>query len=768
MTAPAPSPFLPSPEEAQAPFRRIARRTARLACAVALGLLAACGGGGGSDIAGSVADIEKAGPSTINSGALDPSLLMMLVPDGLPADDPRIAAWKDAASEQGIRLLPVTDSQFAALGDNAFGYAGLVLPDDLHAVATDATVANVKNYVQGGGSVMLTFDFAALALRDDGAVVYPIPRSRLSDLAGVEYVLYDELRDRTTGIGPVVSVPSTLRALQVPPGKSMPYNTAPALTVAAKTASPAEALYLPVSTDDPGGVRKYDPQQFQNLRNPTAIERSNGRMRSRSLVDFGRAVRGPKVKGVTPARPTRLALTVSEPDNTSEPSTPGAGNPAPAAAAAPQATLLAADLNEPLHAYTGYLIGELQYPTYVTRGAYAGQTLASSPNFGLVAGLHTFGQGRVLFVNLPLTYLKGRTDALPMHGFLGYFAQQVLKLPQLSSMPNGIGGMVLNWHLDAMEAQAPSLALERNGVFNRGPFSINMTAGPDTVVIGDGLGWNLDNNTTAQALLRRLRDGGHSIGSHGGWIHDYFGLNATEANQAEFEPFITMNMASVDAVVGMAGREYSAPQGNNPLWAMNYIESRGVVGAYFGGHTGLGGTRHYREGVLLNPGLSVFPVTPNGLYATFEEFQEFTQTKESVVAWYRSMVDFNIEWNTNRLVYAHPAGANAWRDVLNNMLNYAANKGNARFRWYTMPQLADFMANRRQVQWTETLRPDRSIQFTAAHPSSLQRMVWRLPKSRFQQPVIASTTATLTENTSYWLVRARDVRTLSFTAAQVP
>jgi len=335
-------------------------------------------------------------------------------------------------------------------------------------------------------------------------------------------------------------------------------------------------------------------------------------------------------------------------------------------------------------------------------------------------------------------------------------------------MPNGVGGMVFNWHLDSMEAQAPSLALERNGVFNRGVFSVNMTAGPDNIAIGDGLGWNLDNNPTAQDLLRRLRDGGHSIGSHGGWAHDYYGLNATETNQADFEPFIAMNMASVDAVVGMPGREYSAPQGNNPLWAMNYIESRGVVGAYFAGHTGLGGTRQYRDGVLLNPNLSVFPVTPNGLYATFEEFQDFGQTKESVVAWYRSLIDFNIEWNTNRLVYAHPPGANAWRDVLNNMLNYAGNKGNARFRWYTMPQLADFMANRRQVQWTETLQPDRSITFTASHPTSLQRMVWRLPKARFQQPVISSTTATLAQNPNYWLVRARDVRTLSFTVAQLP
>ena len=54
---------------------------------------------------------------------------------------------------------------------------------------------------------------------------------------------------------------------------------------------------------------------------------------------------------------------------------------------------------------------------------------------------------------------------------------------------------------------------------------------------------------------------------------------------------------------------------------MDWLESQGVVAAYFAGHTGMGPTRQYRDGQLRNPDMWVFPVTPYGQHATFEEFQ---------------------------------------------------------------------------------------------------------------------------------------------------
>jgi Polysaccharide deacetylase len=374
----------------------------------------------------------------------------------------------------------------------------------------------------------------------------------------------------------------------------------------------------------------------------------------------------------------------------------------------------------------------------------------------------------VLFVNLPLGYLKGRTDALPMHGFLNYFVQHLLQAPRLSAMPNGVAGLTFDWHLDSMAAQAPSLALESAGVFQKGPFSAEMTAGPDAVALGDGLGWNLNANPVAQQLLQRLDALGHAVGSHGGWVHDHFGGLVTETNADEFMPFLQWNQAAVDGAVGKPARSYSAPQGNNPLWAMDWLEQQGVVGAYFGGHTGLGVTRQYRDGSLKNPALYVFPVTPQGVYATFEEFQIYQVPKADVMDWYRALVDFSLAQNSSRLVYAHPPGANDWRDVLEDLLAYAAAKG-TQFQWYAMPRLAMFMAQRQQVAWTETILSTGATRFDASHPSGLGEMVWMLPKSRYAKPVVVTTGgATVVNGGTVWLVKAAAVRQLRFRALPNP
>jgi hypothetical protein len=714
-----------------------------------------------------------------NGGIPDPGLLMLLLPDEQSPSDARVTSWTDAAHEVGSRMAVVTDAQFLAMGPTeARRYAGLVLPDQLHAVATDAIVAAVRDYTQQGGRTFLTFDFGALTLNGALQPVYPIPRSRLSDLAGVDYVLYDDLRDRTVGLGPVTAMRSMLRELQVPPGKSMPYPapvarqaslaaTNPTVAARAPVHPPTlldrvgqgsdQALYLPVTVSDPGGVKGFDPQQFQNLPLPSLQERQpNAWVKAiprQVPIQLGKAFKAPKVLRASAARPVRA---------------PAAGVFAPEGEAVQPLQKAQAVTPDALEAYHGYLLGHLIYPSYVTRGVFNGTPLASSPDFGLVAGVQAVGTGQVLFVNLPLGYLKGRTDALPMHGFLSYFVRHMLQSPRLSAMPNGVAGLTFDWHLDSMSAQAPSLALEAAGVFNQGPFSMEMTAGPDAVVPGDGLGWNLNFNPVAQDLLRRMDALGHAVGSHGGWVHDHFGALATEDNAAEFTPLLQWNQAAVDGVLGKPARSYSAPQGNNPLWAMDWLEQQGIEGAYFGGHTGLGATRQYRDGVLKNPALTVFPVTPQGMYATFEEFRIYQVPKSDVIDWYHALIDFSIAQNSSRLVYAHPPGANQWRDVLDNLLAHAAGKG-ATFRWYTMPRLAKFMAQRHQVVWTEKILATGATRFDVSHPTGLADMVWMLPKTRYAKPVVLTAGGGAVANGgTVWLVKAAGVKQLQFRAPPNP
>ena len=472
----------------------------------------------------------------------------------------------------------------------------------------------------------------------------------------------------------------------------------------------------------------------------------------------------------------------------------------PVPAKAPSPVAATTDL---LESYSGYLLGNLKYASFVTRGAYSGTVLANSAEAGLVAGLNKVGRGQVLFVNLPLTKLKvERTDGLPMHGFLSYFVHNVLQMAQLSAVPDAIAGLTLNWHLDSFNAQLPTLRLERMGVFDEGPFSINMTTGPDAVQIGDGRGWDLDNNPIAQRILQRLADKGHALGSHGGWNHDYYGLNANETNSEYFLPYLEKNTESIQRAVsspvrpymgfgstlpenlppallataqklkvltdrsfGPLLREYSPPVGNNPLWAMDWLDQQGVVAAYFAGHTGLGPTRQYREGQLRNPNMWVFPVTPYGRFATFEEFQTTRQSKAAVSDWYRSSVDFAVAHNTTRMIYMHPPGADAWADVVLDLLAHANSYGEHKFRWYTMTRLADFMTSRRTVMWTEQRSRGGLSTFEIVHSSSLKEMVWLLPKSRYTElPVSKDRSMTVSDQGANWAVRAGNTRRASFTA----
>ena len=665
------------------------------------------------------------------------------------------------------------------LGDAAQGYAGLVLPDDLHVLATDALVAAVRQYTEAGGKTLLVFDFGALTLSGD-VPVYAVPRSRLSPLAGVDYVLYDQLRDRTTGLGPIVGTRSTLRSLLVPPGKSMAYTGLPAATVSAAEASastvsgndllsasaigPETALYLPVSTSDPGGARGFDVQQYSQQRYFSAASSSTQPMPRRQVrIDLGQAKRAKTLASVTP-RP-----------------------PGPTASDGVAISAATATSSDPLEVWSGYLFGPLMYPSYVTQGDFGQLTgqrvLASSPQFGLVAGINPVGAGQVMFVNLPLTYLKGRTDALLMHGFMHYFAREVLALPHLSSMPNGVAGITLDWHLDAKAAQTPTAKLIKLNVFNdpKALFSIEMTAGPDAIVPSDNLGWNLPKNKTAQQFLQTFAATGHAVGSHGGWIHDYYGFNVNESNRLvstagacvntlmrvdNYEQCLVLNRQSVNAVLGKSSSTYSAPEGNNPRWAMDWLEQQGVVATYFGGHTGLGATRQYRDGQLLNPSIWVFPVTPQGYYATFEEFQNYGVKQSDVTAWYHALVDFNMAQNTSRMVYAHPAGAAQWSSVLLDLLSYVRAQG-ARMSWYSTARLASFMAQRLQVSWQQAFDPATGrTRFTASHPVSLSQMTWRLPRSRYPQvPELISGSATIdTSDARYWVVRASGGTALAFAA----
>lgn len=716
------------------------------------------------------------GPTRSGALALSPgpgSRLAVLLPDGLDPADPRAQAWADAAREEGLLVVFVTDSELLALGPSAAAAAfrGIVLPDQVHTQATDALIVALTDYANAGGWLMLVYDFGSL-LPDSGLFPASGP-SRLSALAGVPYVFYAARYPvgDIVGRGPVSGRTATLRELQVPPGKSgvdpaVTCQNDPRLTTDASsaTATTSEAVASPgllaASSVDPGGLGRYRHSvQFET---PTT-----SRLRTAGVT-------------AAPRKPTR----------------PPTYSEDPAA----------------VQAISGYAYGALTYPTYLTGPAAAfdvtngfDQVLLTS-TFGRVdpasgdgvpgvaAARRRQGNGGVLFVNLPLGWLKGETDAMLMHGFLRYFGATLLGMPRLSDHPNATGGLVFNWHVDAAEALEPIGTLDTLGVWGRGPFSIHVTAGPDTVSVGDGLGLDVPGNTLTQGWIRYFIQKGHQIGSHGGWDHDIFGVGATEKNRDvtvvgtpyTFLDLLDLNKKALDAVImtpyldtGYPGFarpvvEYAAPEGNNPHWALDWLEQNGHIGYYFLGHTGTGPTRAYRPpgsddsgkpGELLNPSMWAFPLNPMGCYATFEEFADFGVDSTAVTSWYGTLIDFVARNHTSRLVYAHPPGAASYQPVLSAMFAFADSKG-TRFRWYTMTDLARFNARRLDVDWIEGGTGTARV-FEASHPTSLEDFAWVLPRAAYSKPKITAGSATLTSDSASWIVSATGGTSLSFIANRV-
>ena len=575
--------------------------------------------------------------------------LVLLLPDNLPFSDPKVGLWLDAASEEGLHVAPVHDSEFVRPLFARNHCAGIILPDTIHTEASDVFVGSIQKFVQDGGHLLLVYDAGTLS--EQGR--YAPLKSRFSELVGVDYALYDTLHNGTIAWNPVSGPIADFAQLDIPPGKYYPFGPA--------TKKPADS------------------------------------------------------SAVTDATLTR------------------------------------------------YRFEDLRYPSFVTSGNYQGKVILHS-SAGVVAGEHTFGKGSVLFVNLPLAYLKANTDGLLLHTFLQYFAQHMLDLPSLASVPDGIGGIILNWHVDSNAAIKPLQEMESWSLMKQGPYSIHITAGPDAHTPGDGRGFNVDHNVSSQERILRYLAAGDEIGSHGGWVHDYFSSHIDTDPPDKMRPFLELNKKSLENVTHRPVTEYSSPSGDQPQWVTQWLEANGFVGYYFTGDSGMGPTQGYRKGVREGQQIWAFPISHLGPAAAFEEMPDFGFQSPEILEWLDGMADFTASHHAARLIYFHPPGILGYHAIIDQWMKTTAQlKSEGRFRWYTMSGLADFLNARKQVEWTTT-EAGGVITVAASHPKSLEHMTWRLPQTRFAQPAIVSGAAQVTKDGDSWIVVAGAGQKLEFNA----
>ncbi len=400
-----------------------------------------------------------------------------------------------------------------------------------------------------------------------------------------------------------------------------------------------------------------------------------------------------------------------------------------------------------------YGYDHLLYPQFVTEGAVDGELLARSPGGNALIVRHRQGRGEVLFVNAPLGYMKTRSDGYLLHQSLRLFLGEMAGAAQLLPVPDGIGGMVMNVHIDSGASVAPLKALEAGGLLQQGPFSLHFTAGPDTYRSGDRTGLDLDHNQWAQDFIQRMVALGHEIGSHGGWIHNEFGLQANENNRQRFEPYLQLNHDSVTRALGHAPASYSAPVGNQPLWASLWLAAHGIVAHYDTGGSGLGPTRPWRDGQRVAADLWALPVANFRTVATFEEIEGqplspadeargIVEHRDSVLA----LMEYTAAHRVARLTYFHAPAAARHLEVVKAWIDRARElQATQRFSWYRMEDLARFMSRREQARWSwdgHTLH--------ASHPDSLAAMTWRLPGA-------AAARVELEQGSATWHAEGKDL-----------
>jgi len=327
--------------------------------------------------------------------------------------------------------------------------------------------------------------------------------------------------------------------------------------------------------------------------------------------------------------------------------------------------------------------------------------------------------------------------------------------------------MVLNWHVDSNAAIKPLQEMSSWPLMQQGPYSIHITAGPDAMRFGDGEGFNAAQNPFSQQFIREHAARGDQIGSHGGWIHDYFAAHADKDPPKDLERFLTLNKNALEQDSGRPVVEYSAPHGNQPKWVTSWLEAHGFVAYYFTGNTGMAPTQGYRDGVREGQNIWSFPILHLNQAAAFEEMEQEGYSHSEVEHWLEAVAEFTTDHRTVRLVYFHPPGVIAYHDVVDRwMAQTASLQAEGRFRWYTMTDLAHFLNSRKLVNWTTSDVGDQ-LAVTATHPQNLAHATWRIPVSRFSEPVVVSGIAHVVRDGDAWMVVAGDGREIRFETKRV-
>jgi hypothetical protein len=331
---------------------------------------------------------------------------------------------------------------------------------------------------------------------------------------------------------------------------------------------------------------------------------------------------------------------------------------------------------------SGYIYGNLNYSIARTEflesipkeNIFAYAVTTEGDRYPAVV-LKKWGKGNVLYVNLPIGYLKAYSDDLPLRSFMRTLLFRIVKIPHLLNTNGGKGGLVINWHIDSnIEWASIPEAIKNNVLNNDLHYSIHITAGNYLNKQGDGLGFDAcgKGRDSAQRLLPF-----GTIGSHGGWAHNWFSNNLEKGNLSahDIELYIKKNKACLESITGYPLLEYSAPNGVHPQPIVTEIlEKLGFSSYYYTGDCGSAPNRTFYDGKMVSAHIIAFPVMPFGKSASLFEMKKNGLSERDMQQWLFALVDYTIQHRVTRLFYSHLHDISYYPEAMRNFLRYIQTK----------------------------------------------------------------------------------------------
>lgn len=392
--------------------------------------------------------------------------------------------------------------------------------------------------------------------------------------------------------------------------------------------------------------------------------------------------------------------------------------------------------------FSGYEFGELEYPVAKNepvRDIFSGDiyayTVKENEKYPLLI-LSNYLNGKMLYVNLPLGYMKANADDLLLRSILRTFLFDVVGMPHLMNVAAGRGALVLNWHVDSDIEHENLPRVEKAGLFREGmKASFHITAGDFLDEPGDNMGF--DAAGKGEPLVKMLMNHG-MIGSHGGWGHNWFAENIDSGvfGEKEIKEYIIKNNEAIEQITGYKILEYSAPRGVHPQPVTTKIlEELGIIAYYYTGDTGSGPNRSFYNGKMISDKVIAFPVMPFGKVASLYEMRALAgNTDSEVKEWLFSIPDFIARNRTTRLVYSHPYDIREYGPEVRDFIDKIEKmKDSEEISVCSMTEVAQFFLRFLKTGYAFSLDGEKVV-ISLKNPEGLKNITVALPKNKYQKP----------------------------------